>query len=677
MKKTFSIFSTLLFSLLLGLGVVSTNINKSSYQVKAEEAETRYVYIDVRIINEEAGNKLLKKIHAFFSYSHCSVPGIPMTETVKTDIWKVAIPEGETTVAFYTLRGDDSIYAETPGDPMPIRDDNKRMFKVTSKHLGLDYDDPNRLYGEWVTIPDIPDEEGYYVVNSSNDYKYENSVKMEEGVSGDKAQAIQYHGKKDKYIKIRSFFDNTDTTYPSSGDGYKCKSKDYNVYLDKDDDLLVEDYVSPEVEDGYYLFGSFGGTTISEFTSDYKMSPFVDKLYCYIEYIDNVPLKEGDVISVKHYSSSRHPRAINIAPNESAHINYFILDGDEVEIRHDVDADIFIVDDGDTITFMPRWHTEKVFNQVTAVFFDVNGVKTGTQELPDQVAYGPFDPQPIDIEGKYCLGNIYTDEDCTIPVTSYGPQHVYIKYYNPGYYCLVDSDDKTIYNAGVKMDTTNIEEDSVAEVTVHPIADGERIYAILYFQADGKIIDHELGGSYWYATRDYFDEYDAVFFREFDYSKYYRIALKNDGKFYIKEAGGEFCSSFINDVSNICDSTGMNTDIETLKEEWLEQKASFEEVEYKQEIINTGFQYFEDPQNIFEEMMSKYYYIIHKYGTEKFENFIFPDMNDIEPHNIFPDITFRGQNNTNAIIITIAIISTIAISITIICVSKKKKINKK
>jgi hypothetical protein len=100
-----------------------------------------------------------------------------------------------------------------------------------------------------------------------------------------------------------------------------------------------------------------------------------------------------------------------------------------------------------------------------------------------------------------------------------------------------------------------------------------------------------------------------------------------------------------------------------LQAEWLEQKAAFQEVEYKQEIFNTPFQHYEDPQNVFEEMMSKYHYIITKYGSAAFENFIFPDADPILPQNGINNITISEINNNAPMIIAIVAVSIMTTSI--------------
>jgi hypothetical protein len=126
-------------------------------------------------------------------------------------------------------------------------------------------------------------------------------------------------------------------------------------------------------------------------------------------------------------------------------------------------------------------------------------------------------------------------------------------------------------------------------------------------------------------------------------------------------------------IGDICDSTGVNTNIEDLQTEWANQIEAYSNVEYKQEIVKLGFNYFEDPQNIYEEMMNKYYYIINKYGSDKFANFIFPDMDPILPNGIDNNVFLKY--NDAAIFAAVISISVVGVSllVTLLVFKKKKK----
>lgn len=674
MFKRKTILSIIFSALTLGLITTGfTNNNDKVVEAKAEEVETRYVYLDCTKFPDYFG----RNTRIAFSGNI----DIPMLNTVKADVYKYPVPIDTQIVFFYTVWGDEYTKAELSDSVVPLEipnDKNKRTYQVTSYNVGSGVD-VDYFKGKWIDNYDMPDEEGYYIVNSSNDYEYEGAIKMDEGVSGDKAQSIQYHGTKDQYIKVRSYIDHTDTTYPSSGKGYKFSSdKDVNVYISESNEFLVEDYVNKPEEDGYYVFSTYGSEVVSEYIDAYKTTTFIDEKNNYVALYENIHLELNDSIYVKRYSSSSHPRQVIISP-ESSLSSDFEKYGDGVRLKQNwVDYfDVYIIDDGENIVFRPDRHSTKVFNPMTAVFCTYTGEVVRTQDLPEQLSYSNirFYPDLIEMEGAKLTGEVYLDVNCTDKFNNWfisEPTHLYVKYLLPGYYFC--------HNWGKYqlMDTTNIEEDSLAEITIQP-SNQEYMdkFIFISYDADSNIQEYELGSSN-YAVNDYgYDgnkrQRDAIEFNAWTLGNYFRVSIKTDGKLHIKEAGSFFCNDFINDISNICDDTGLNTNIEALQGEWLEQKAAYQEVEYKQEIVKLGFNYFESPKTIFEEMMNKYYYIINKYGSDIFANFIFPDMDPVLANNIDNNVSLSYNDMaTFTAVISISFVS-VSIFVTLLVFKKKKK----
>jgi len=678
MKKGHIILSSALLSLLLGLGIgLTTSIKtNTNIETKAEEEQVEYIYLDC----SKPVSDGYSFFHPYVIFGGGANVSDYMMESVKDNVYKYPIPQGATLVNFEDHYGNEMVKSEMWYDSHNWSIDipeTKRTFYITGYNTIGTISEPDAFYGEWRNNYDMPDEEGYYIVNSSNSYKYEGAIKMDEGVSGDKAQTILYHGTEDQYIKVRSYIGNTDTTYPSSGKGYKFSSdKDVNVYISENNEFLVEDYVNKPEEDGYYVFGTYGSEVVSEYIDAYKTTSFIDEKNNYVALYENIHLELNDSIYVKKYSSSSHPRQVIISP-ESSLSSDFEKYGDGVRLKQDwVDYfDVYIIDDGENIVFRPDRHSTKVFNPMTAVFCTYTGEVVRTQDLPEQLSYSNtrFYPDLIEMEGAKLTGEVYLDVNCTDNFNNWfisEPTHLYVKYLVPGYYFCHNWGEYQL------MDTTNIEEDSLAEITIQPLNQEDMdIFIFISYDVDSNIQEYELGSSN-YAINDVGydgDKHlrDAIEFNAWTLGNYFRVSIKTDGKLHIKEAGSFFCNDFINDISNICDNTGLNTNIEALQGEWLEQKAAYQQVEYKQEIINIGFQYFESPKNIFEEMMNKYYYIINKYGSETFANFIFPDMEEIQPNNLISNTFITNSDSTIAIIIISVTVVSISLLTTLI-ISKKK-----
>lgn len=693
MKKINKIITGITLSVLCGLGALVGIKSNNDVQTANEAAVERVIYLYTNRDN----NDLIwwSNPRAIFrgSDNYTTSAEIEMTPTLAKYTWKVNVPNDQDYyqgyVQFRAYTNDGTLRGKTlgPADDKYFYklDDNKDLFYLTNGSYDIFNPDQTTARGEWREAFDIPEEEGYYVVNSENGYKYAGAVKMNEGLYGDKAQTLQYHGLNNQYIKVRSFFNYTDTTYPSSGSGYKFTSdKDVNVYINENNEFLVEDYVLPPVEDGYYVFGTYNSTAISEYSDAHRMTSFVDEDKKYIALAENITANNGDIINVKNYTANRHSREIYITPNNKIDKSVFEIQGNNVVIKNAKKTafDIFLVDDGGSISFFVDYYCVKVYNPITTVFFTKFGQKVSTQDFPAQLSYSNtnFYPDMPIIQGKYCTGLVYRDENCTHiyysePITE--SIHFYIKYEVAGYYYAQRYGDLKL------MDTVNVEEDSIAEVTINYLSGSSSRFIFTYIDENGNNTDLNLAddGSKKYAYEEIaYDsrkdvEYSAIeFFGAGGEKRQYRVSIKKDGLLHIKEAGGLFCDDFINKIQSICDSTGANTNLTKLQNEWANQMAAYQEVQYKQEIIRTGFQYFKNPKNIFEKMMSKYYFIINKYGTDMFTNFIFPSI-VVNPSNSASMVGEQVSDSSFISVIIVIFALTITTGLGLFVIKKKKENN--
>ena len=665
----------------LALGLITTgfiNNNDKVVETKAEEEKVEYIYLDC----SKPVSDGYSFFHPYVIFGGGANVSDYMMESVKDNVYKYPIPQGATLVNFedHYVNGQTKSELWYDGHNWSIDiPETKRTFYINRYDSYGSITEVDAFFGEWRDNYDMPDEEGYYLVNSDNDYKFADSIKMDEGEHGDLAEAIQINAKSNQYLKVRSWFNNTNKTYPSSGKGYKPDNdKDVNIYISESDEFLVEDYINKPEEDGYYVFGTYGSEVVSEYIDAYKTTTFIDEKMNYVALYENIHLELNDSIYVKRYSSSSHPRQVIISP-ESTLSSDFEKYGDGVRLKQKwVDYfDVYIIDDGENIVFRPDRHSTKVLNPMTAVFCTYTGEVVRTQDLPEQLSYSNtrFYPDLVEMEGAKLTGEVYLDVNCTDEFNNWfisEPTHLYVKYLVPGYYFCHNRGEYQL------MDTTNIEEDSLAEITIQPLNQEDMdTFIFISYDADSNIQEYELESSNYAINEVGYDGNkrlrDAIEFNAWTLGNYFRVSIKTDGKLHIKEAGSFFCNDFINDISNICDDTGLNTNIEALQGEWLEQKAAYQRVEYKQEIINIGFQYFASPETIYEEMMNKYYYIINKYGSDKFANFIFPDMDPVLPNGIDNNVFLKY--NDAAIFAAVISISVVGVSllVTLLVFKKKKK----
>ena len=456
----------------LALGLITTgfiNNNDKVVEAKAEEEKVEYIYLDC----SKPVSDGYSFFHPYVIFGGGANVSDYMMESVKDNVYKYPIPQGATLVNFedHYVNGQTKSELWYDGHNWSIDiPETKRTFYINRYDSYGSITEVDAFFGEWRDNYDMPDEEGYYLVNSDNDYKYAGSIKMDEGEHGDLAEAIQINAKSNQYLKVRSWFNNTNTTYPSSGKGYKPDNdKDVNIYISESDEFLVEDYINKPEEDGYYVFGTYGSEVVSEYIDAYKTTTFIDEKMNYVALYENIHLELNDSIYVKRYSSSSHPRQVIISP-ESTLSSDFEKYGDGVRLKQKwVDYfDVYIIDDGENIVFRPDRHSTKVLNPMTAVFCTYTGEVVRTQDLPEQLSYSNtrFYPDLVEMEGAKLTGEVYLDVNCTDEFNNWfisEPTHLYVKYLVPGYYFCHNRGEYQL------MDTTNIEEDSLAEITIQPL----------------------------------------------------------------------------------------------------------------------------------------------------------------------------------------------------------------
>ena len=85
-----------------------------------------------------------------------------------------------------------------------------------------------------------------------------------------------------------------------------------------------------------------------------------------------------------------------------------------------------------------------------------------------------------------------------------------------------------------------------------------------------------------------------------------------------------FTDGFLLSIGNTCDANGA-TNLEALETAWLQQKIVYLMLSDTSKAIiqNVGFDGGNENGNNVEKLVAKYAYIINKYGTDMFDDFIF------------------------------------------------------
>ena len=148
-------------------------------------------------------------------------------------------------------------------------------------------------------------------------------------------------------------------------------------------------------------------------------------------------------------------------------------------------------------------------------------------------------------------------------------------------------------------------------------------------------------------------------------------------KFYVAEynsGANEFYTKFLTEVGGTCDANG-NTNTATLQGVWADQKAAFEALSAGEKAVIRAVEVDKiegDGANDLEKFVKKYDYIVKKYGTTLFEDFVWGQS---YPGQALVSNTPATANETTPImIIVIACVALLSVaSVTTIIIIKKRR----
>ena len=222
------------------------------------------------------------------------------------------------------------------------------------------------------------------------------------------------------------------------------------------------------------------------------------------------------------------------------------------------------------------------------------------------------------------------------------------------------------------MNTEDIGVNNKAEAAITVSAVNET-YSFVYYNEEGEMAGHAgLGASYDYVE----DESDHI---KFTKTGTYTVYWSNtDNKLYVNGGLQAFYSNFISSMAAVCNEQGEYATEEAynaVKAAWLQQKAAYEALSSadKKTISDIGFDGGStDPeadQSL--KMVAKYHYIVYKYGTAEFNDFIWNQ--NLAANNSFSLPYERiSTSNSDIIVITIIAATVAAISVGVFFMLKRK-----
>ena len=351
---------------------------------------------------------------------------------------------------------------------------------------------------------------------------------------------------------------------------------------------------------------------------------------------------------------------------------YGYKEGDDFKFTVAGTYDIFVHEDG---FYVAEHEANRIRIGVVSRLYKGNTLYS-FENGPSQnsIAGAEFTPRNYEVAGHHLIG-FYSDISCTTPFDD-GTKldydtTIYAKFVKAGYYTISGAGEWKIVNA-VAMNTEDIGVNNKAEAAITVSAVNET-YSFVYYNEEGEMAGHAgLGASYDYVE----DESDHIkFTKTGTYTVYWS---KNDNKLYVNGGLQAFYSNFISSMAAVCNEQGEYATEEAynaVKAAWLQQKAAYNALEdtdkntIKKIGFNGGSTDPEADQSL--KMVAKYHYIVSKYGTAEFTDFIWNQ--NLAANNSF-SLPYERISTNNGDIITITIIAATiaAISVGVFFMLKRK-----
>lgn len=527
---------------------------------------------------------------------------------------------------------------------------------------------------------DYPASEGYYLVGSATEWSFSGAPKLTaDPVDSEHnhGRLIRYSATKGEKFKVFGYF-NGERSYFGYHIDEEHDQEDYivaatgllNVWCSKDGHIYVAEGVP--AADGYYLQGSAIGW---DYEHALVMTPTSQDGN--LAYYMGLTVAVNDEIRARRYLTSEVTfEQWAVFGNTKIHEETIgEMSGDNLKFTKAGTYDLYFKEENSQLKLYIAEHVDTYSISMTAVKFE-GATKEATVAQEAQLAYSNVDFEPVQpvIEG-YASQGYFTDEDCTVAYVPHKYEaagQLYARYMKVGYYVISGAGNWKIENA-VPMMTAGIAETNKAEAAV-TVANKNETYSFVYFNEAGIMEGHDgLDKEYAYAV--YVSEGSHIKFTETGtYAVYW---AKGDNKIYLNDGSTAYCTTFLSATRGVCELVNKSEEyISSLQTVWTAQKNAYQALNdgAKAEIVKVGFDGGKEDGTVAEQLMARYHYIVCKYGSEKFENFIFPGAEAIAPSvRYYNEFDAAGDNTTMIIIIAVAATSALAFGALLLI--KKRKHN--
>ncbi len=460
----------------------------------------------------------------------------------------------------------------------------------------------------------------------------------------------------------------------------------YNVYYNTTSGWYsIEDVnYTPDVpaNDGYYLISSL---------TDYKYAgatpmPSVDPSTGNVAVLVGYDPEPGEKVKVRSYFSGEDKYSANVDVDKDygevdEEFNFVFAD----DIGQDDTFDIYAFYDGSSFLFSVAPHAERVTVSIVAKQYAGNHYQGETSVLyrdEDVIKGQTFTVPDVTPEGYVALG-VYSDFNCTTPFIS-GETVVestillHVKVMELGWYLAGGEDETFSVETATKLGTSAGNKCTGAVVA----PEGTSALNPYVVKPLEYVADKGDGNPGWAAVTYKMGHEEVPAFVHIDGDGNFAFTVPGTYAFYVNNEdkvwfnGGEYAyiEKFLSDTELYCDAQGKSSDLDGLQEAWEILEDGFKALgeEEIKDIKDVGFNGGnKDSEDAKLRMVARYAYIVSKYGTAMFNDFIWSQ--NLEAQQSVGRMAFDSISNNNTMIIVISIAAVSALAFTTLLVFKKRK----
>ena len=452
------------------------------------------------------------------------------------------------------------------------------------------------------------------------------------------------------------------------------------------------DLDEPDVE-GYYISGEFSSNPCWTYDDSEQMTNTTGDN---VAYEMNFNLAVGDEMRVRSFYLDRYPynQWATLGDNGYASQadpadNWGEQSGDNFKATKAGYYDVYAkYEDHDSdgikeaFMFYVAPHVDTYEISLTAKIYEGRTL-VETRNLASQLAYDGSDFNPVfdTIEGYTSYG-VFTDAACSteyVPHAFNAAGQLYLQYMRTGYYVVGDADftgsniGAWAPHGGVRLTTECQDPANFLEgAIIIPDVEGAVQVRPLLLNNDGTIdwVDYSLGATYSFASKN---GNNIDFSESGTYGVYVKIEA-GQAVVYLNKGLEAFYTKFLGEVGGVCSGILDGTkNLDNLKNVWLDQKAAYESLSAAEKAtisgITGGIDGGDEEGSRLEQVVAKYSYIVHKYGTANCEDFVWGGTYAASSQSLIN----VARNNTMLIVAISATVVILSAGLTILLIKRRKE----